>query len=61
MMEVGAKVKLRGVTGRPGRRGHWWQGSDYLKLNIFRDQAKFIPADVGARIQATTIFGAPSS
>jgi phospholipid/cholesterol/gamma-HCH transport system substrate-binding protein len=58
VMEVGAKVKLRGV--QVGEVDGVTGGKDpiTLKLNIFRDQAKFIPADVGARIQATTIFGA---
>ena len=58
VMEVGAKVKLRGV--QIGEVGAVTGGKDpiTLKLNIFRDQAKFIPANVGARIQATTIFGA---
>jgi phospholipid/cholesterol/gamma-HCH transport system substrate-binding protein len=58
VMEVGAKVKLRGV--QVGEVGAVNGGKDpiTLKLNIFRDQAKFIPANVGARIEATTIFGA---
>ena len=58
VMEVGAKVKLRGI--QVGEVGAITGGKDpiTLKLNIFRDQAKFIPANVGARIEATTIFGA---
>jgi phospholipid/cholesterol/gamma-HCH transport system substrate-binding protein len=58
VMEVGAKVKLRGV--QVGEVGAVTGGKDpiTLKLNIFPDQVKFIPANVGARIQATTIFGA---
>lgn len=58
VMEVGAKVKLRGV--QVGEVGAVTGGEDpiTLKLNIFRDQARFIPANVGARIEATTIFGA---
>ena len=58
VMEVGAKVKLRGV--QIGEVGAVTGGNDpiSLKLNIFPDQTKFIPANVGARIQATTIFGA---
>jgi phospholipid/cholesterol/gamma-HCH transport system substrate-binding protein len=58
VMEVGAKVKLRGV--QVGEVGAVTGGKVpiTLKLNIFRDQAKFIPANVGARIEATTIFGA---
>jgi phospholipid/cholesterol/gamma-HCH transport system substrate-binding protein len=58
VMEVGAKVKLRGV--QVGEVGAVTGGKDpiTLKLNIFPDQTKFIPANVGARIEATTIFGA---
>jgi phospholipid/cholesterol/gamma-HCH transport system substrate-binding protein len=58
VMEVGAKVKMRGV--QVGEVGAVTGGKVpiTLKLNIFRDQAKFIPANVGARIEATTIFGA---
>ena len=58
VMEVGAKVKLRGV--QVGEVGAVTGGNDpiSLKLNIFPDQTKFIPANVGARIEATTIFGA---
>jgi phospholipid/cholesterol/gamma-HCH transport system substrate-binding protein len=58
VMEVGAKVKLRGV--QVGEVGAVTGGKDpiTLKLKIFRDQAKFIPANVGSRIEATTIFGA---
>jgi phospholipid/cholesterol/gamma-HCH transport system substrate-binding protein len=58
VMEVGAKVKLRGV--QVGEVGAVTGGKVpiTLKLNIFRDQTKFIPANVGARIEATTIFGA---
>jgi phospholipid/cholesterol/gamma-HCH transport system substrate-binding protein len=58
VMEVGAKVKLRGV--QVGEVGAITGGSApvSLKLNIFPDQVKFIPANVGARIRATTIFGA---
>jgi phospholipid/cholesterol/gamma-HCH transport system substrate-binding protein len=58
VMEVGAKVKLRGV--QVGEVGAVTGSKDpiTLKLNIFRDQAKFIPANVGSRIEATTIFGA---
>jgi phospholipid/cholesterol/gamma-HCH transport system substrate-binding protein len=58
VMEVGAKVKLRGV--QVGEVGAVTGGKDpiTLKLKIFRDQAKFIPANVQARIRATTVFGA---
>jgi phospholipid/cholesterol/gamma-HCH transport system substrate-binding protein len=58
VMEVGAKVKLRGV--QVGEVGTVTGGNTpvTLKLNLFPDQMKFIPANVSARIQATTIFGA---
>ncbi|MGV0810197.1 MCE family protein [Mycolicibacterium setense] len=58
VMEVGAKVKLRGVqVGEVGRiTGD--RTPVGLDLNLFPDQLKFIPANVHARIRATTIFGA---
>jgi phospholipid/cholesterol/gamma-HCH transport system substrate-binding protein len=58
VMEVGAKVKLRGV--QVGEVGEITGGNSpvSLKLNLFRDQVQSIPANVTARIQATTIFGA---
>jgi phospholipid/cholesterol/gamma-HCH transport system substrate-binding protein len=58
VMEVGAKVKLRGV--QVGEVGAITGGKTpvSLKLNLFPDQVKFIPANVAARIRATTIFGA---
>jgi phospholipid/cholesterol/gamma-HCH transport system substrate-binding protein len=58
VMEVGAKVKLRGV--QVGEVGTITGGDTpvKLRLNLFPDQVKFIPANVSARIQATTIFGA---
>lgn len=57
VMESGAKVKLRGVQvgrvvgiegGNPVR----------LKLDLFPEEAKHIPANVDAQIRATTLFGA---
>ncbi|MGJ6126705.1 MCE family protein [Mycolicibacterium sp. Y3] len=56
VMDRGAKVKMRGVeigrvgqvTGRPD--------SVSLKLEIDPEQLKFIPANVGARIRAGTLF-----
>lgn len=58
VMEVGAKVKLRGV--QVGEVGTITGGKTpvSLKLNLFPGQIKFIPSNVRARIQATTIFGA---
>jgi phospholipid/cholesterol/gamma-HCH transport system substrate-binding protein len=58
VMESGAKVKMRGVqVGRvTGIEGG--TGPVRLKLELFADQAKHIPANVGAQIRATTVFGA---
>jgi phospholipid/cholesterol/gamma-HCH transport system substrate-binding protein len=58
VMEVGAKVKMRGV--QVGEVGTITGGRTpvSLKLNLFPDQLQYIPANVQARIQATTIFGA---
>ena len=58
VLENGAKVKLRGVdVGRvSGIEGG--QGNARLKLDIDTDQIKFIPANVGAQISVTTVFGA---
>jgi phospholipid/cholesterol/gamma-HCH transport system substrate-binding protein len=57
VMNTGAKVKLRGVeVGRVG--AITGQGSGVkLQLNIDPDQIKFIPANVGAQIKATTALG----
>src|SRR3954470_3327067 len=57
-MEPGAKVMLNGVqVGRVSgvaARG----GSSELKVDIDADQAHLIPANAGAQIRATTVFGA---
>jgi phospholipid/cholesterol/gamma-HCH transport system substrate-binding protein len=58
VMETGAKVMLNGVqvgrvSGVTGGRA-----PVQLKLDIDADQAKYIPANVGAQIRATTVFGA---
>lgn len=58
VMESGAKVKLRGIeVGRVAAV----EGGDHgvrLKLEMQPDQLKYIPANVGAQIRATTVFGA---
>jgi phospholipid/cholesterol/gamma-HCH transport system substrate-binding protein len=58
MMEPGAKVKMRGIqVGRVA----WIQGGNdpvTLQLQIDPEELKYIPANVAARIQATTAFGA---
>jgi phospholipid/cholesterol/gamma-HCH transport system substrate-binding protein len=58
VMEPGAKVKLGGV--QVGRVGSIQGGHDPvgLKLEISPSQIKYIPANVEARIRATTVFGA---
>jgi phospholipid/cholesterol/gamma-HCH transport system substrate-binding protein len=58
VMETGAKVKLRGV--QVGNVAQISSGSDAIsvKLEIDPDQIRFIPANVEARIRATTAFGA---
>jgi phospholipid/cholesterol/gamma-HCH transport system substrate-binding protein len=58
VMESGAKVKMRGVeVGRvAGIVGGNQPAS--LKLEIFPDQVRYIPANIQAEIKATTAFGA---
>ena len=58
VMEAGAKVKLRGVP--VGRVAGIEPGTNpiRLKLELFPDQISHIPANTGARIRSTTIFGA---
>jgi phospholipid/cholesterol/gamma-HCH transport system substrate-binding protein len=57
VMEPGAKVKLRGV--QVGRVASIQQGEPVkLRLELYPDQLKYIPANVGAEITATTAFGA---
>ncbi|CAN5806430.1 MCE family protein [soil metagenome] len=57
VMEPGGKVKLQGVeVGRVGGV----EGGDHvnLELEIYPDQLQYLPANIGARIRATTAFGA---
>ncbi|MGB7164811.1 MAG: MCE family protein, partial [Mycobacterium sp.] len=57
VMEPGAKVKLRGV--QVGRVASIQQGEPVkLQLELYPEQLKYIPANVGAEITATTAFGA---
>jgi phospholipid/cholesterol/gamma-HCH transport system substrate-binding protein len=58
VMETGGKVKMRGV--QVGRVTQITGGNDpvSLQLDIDPDQIKYIPANVQARIRATTAFGA---
>jgi phospholipid/cholesterol/gamma-HCH transport system substrate-binding protein len=58
VMDSGAKVKLRGVeVGTVADVSPGLQ-SVRLTLHLFPDQIRYIPANVGAQIRATTIFGA---
>lgn len=58
VMDRGAKVKLRGVQiGRVGSVTAHGDEVDLL-LDIEPDQMSFIPANVGARIRAGTLFSA---
>ncbi|MDO3399541.1 MCE family protein [Mycolicibacterium neoaurum] len=58
VMEVGAKVKLRGV--QVGHVGAVTGGSDpvSLKLELDPDKIAYLPSNVQARIASTTVFGA---
>jgi phospholipid/cholesterol/gamma-HCH transport system substrate-binding protein len=58
IMDVGGKVKMRGVE--IGRVGSIAGGKDpvALTLQISPDQIKYIPANVDAEISASTAFGA---
>ena len=56
VMDTGSKVKMRGV--QVGRVSQITGGKNQvsLKLDIYPDQIKYIPANVRARIRATTLF-----
>ncbi|BCP07983.1 virulence factor [Mycobacterium paraintracellulare] len=57
VMESGAAVKLRGV--QVGRVSSVQPGTSVrLQLELYPEQLKYIPANVGAKISATTVFGA---
>lgn len=58
VMESGAKVKMRGVQVGRVAEITGGQGPSRLRLEIDPGQVKYIPANVGARINATTAFGA---
>jgi phospholipid/cholesterol/gamma-HCH transport system substrate-binding protein len=58
VMEPGAKVKLRGVqVGRVSEIDSTSQAVK-LRLDIDPDQIRYIPANIGGQIRATTAFGA---
>jgi phospholipid/cholesterol/gamma-HCH transport system substrate-binding protein len=57
VMNTGARVKMRGVqVGQVGAITGQGPGVK-LQLDIDPDQIKYIPANVGAQIKATTAFG----
>ncbi|MGZ8746811.1 MAG: MCE family protein [Mycobacterium sp.] len=57
VMETNADVMLRGVqVGRVSQIGGGTDGAS-LRLEIDSDQIRYIPANVGAQISATTAFG----
>jgi phospholipid/cholesterol/gamma-HCH transport system substrate-binding protein len=58
VMEPGAKVKLRGVEVGRVAAVTGGAGTTSLKLDMFPDQMRHIPANVQADIKATTVFGA---
>ena len=58
VMEADAKVKLRGVEVGRVRDISGGAGGAELRLDIYPDQIKFIPANISAQIMATTAFGA---
>jgi phospholipid/cholesterol/gamma-HCH transport system substrate-binding protein len=58
VMEDGAKVKLRGVQIGQVKNVKGGRGQVSLALEIDQDQVKYVPANVQARIRATTAFGA---
>jgi phospholipid/cholesterol/gamma-HCH transport system substrate-binding protein len=58
VMETNAKVKLRGVQVGRVAAISGGRGPVVLRLEIDKDQIKYIPSNVEARIRATTVFGA---
>ncbi|HCA53763.1 MAG TPA: MCE-family protein MCE3A [Mycobacterium sp.] len=58
VLETGAKVKLRGVDVGRVRAIEGGRGDAHMQLDIDTDQVRFIPANIGARINVTTVFGA---
>lgn len=58
VMEAGARVKLRGVNiGQVAAIDHGGEHAT-LRLQIDADQIRHIPANVGAKINVATVFGA---
>ena len=57
-MDPGAKVKLRGVQVGRVAAVTGDRGAAQLRLELFPDQVRYIPANIEAQIRATTTFGA---
>ncbi|MGE2735674.1 MCE family protein [Mycolicibacterium vaccae] len=58
VMEAGGRVKLRGVEVGRVKSIRGGAESVSLQLDLYPDQVRHIPANVEARIRATTAFGA---
>lgn len=58
VMEPGAKVRLRGVQVGEVKTVRSNYDSVRLELAIDREQLQHIPANIGAEVRATTVFGA---
>ncbi len=58
VLETGAKVKMRGVDIGRVRTIEGGRGAARMLLDIDTEQVRYIPANVGARINVTTVFGA---
>ncbi|OBJ45443.1 MCE-family protein MCE3A [Mycolicibacterium mucogenicum] len=58
VLETGAKVKMRGVDVGRVSDISWSGGGAQLALEIDPNQINYIPANVKAKIDVTTIFGA---
>jgi phospholipid/cholesterol/gamma-HCH transport system substrate-binding protein len=58
VMETGAKVMMRGVQVGEVVEVNGEYGRSALKLHLDPDALHYIPANVGAKIDVTTVFGA---
>ena len=58
VMDVGSKVKLRGVQVGRVEAVTFGQGRASLRLQIDSDAIRYIPGNVEASIKSTTVFGA---
>jgi phospholipid/cholesterol/gamma-HCH transport system substrate-binding protein len=58
IMEPGGKVMMQGVQVGRVAQVSGSNGAATLAVEMFPDQIQYVPANVGAQIRATTIFGA---